>query len=78
MAWSMLVAFSQTYSENQEQKAEWKVQSGQKRSQLQVVEDVVAKEISAHRKKPSTLHWDHRKESLRVCQELTRPHPLQA
>jgi hypothetical protein len=53
VAWLLLAAFSQVYSKNQEEKTEQKyvknVWSGQKRSNLKVVdkEDVVVKEISA-------------------------------
>jgi hypothetical protein len=75
---------SDIYSENQDQKAQQKelknVQSSQKRSEFKIVnkESVVGEEIKAIKMKPSTLSWDNRKDTLRVSQELARPHPLLA
>jgi hypothetical protein len=38
---------------------------------------VDVKEISAFKRKASTLHCDNRKDALKPSQESARPHPLQ-
>jgi hypothetical protein len=55
------------------------MQSGQKRSNLQVVykESMAVKEINATEKKLSPLYWVSSKDVLKAPQELARSHPLQ-
>lgn len=69
----LLAAFSQTYSENEKQKAEWKIvkhlQFGQKNScKIKAKEDMAAKWISDAKKKPSPLHLGNRKDALMASQ----------
>jgi hypothetical protein len=76
-----LTTFSKVYSETWEQKADQEnlknVQYGKTRSRFKVVEkkDMAAKQNRAIRKKSCTLHWNSKKDALRLSQELTRFHP---
>jgi hypothetical protein len=69
VAWLLLTAFSQVYSENCEQKAEWKylksLPFAQKRSNYKVVakESVAAEQIRAIKKESSILYQDYSKDA---------------
>jgi hypothetical protein len=79
VAWLFLAAFSQAYNENCVQKTEQKglknLQFGQKSlCTVRTKEGMVSEEISPTFKKPRTLHWDYRKDTLEASQKLVTLH----
>jgi hypothetical protein len=67
------------YGINAELKGLKHLQFAQKKSPCKIgaKKGVALEEISANKKKPNSLHWDNRKDTLRVSQEWARPHAFQ-
>lgn len=76
-AWALSAAFSQAYSEHQDQKAEWKgweaVQFIQKHLTWRTRSVCLFRRFNVISKEPSTLHWNNWKDASRESQQLARP-----